>query len=402
MNTNDKYSSGGITTITNWNYNRTVITSSYHQLTPYLKRRHFVSRVQGNHHSETAYTHGNTIMTENVRNDTNAWTTDYVGVRNITTHTACGALPYLYGFGLDAAPYVAYPVGQYNSLLTKALNKLADITYSPGEDLLEARETLSYVAKRTVDILSICNDIVRLRFNSVAHKLGWRKAKRRRVKRKLTKLGSDSVAKINNLWLESRYAIRPLLISTEDAIKTYGKGLEAVNQPMIKVKAGINEPLTRTNTYYDHSDIANGVAKHRITLQLQINDLDTLARVQLGVDTSSLIWAGIPFSFMVDWGLGVASFLKAQQIYSAVTFVDGSQSAKISGEVLRKWDYRPTGGKVTGHERYFAVVYQRWPLAYITTPFPRIKNPFGTFEGVKRSMDIFAILFNQSRVPRNG
>lgn len=363
--------------------------------TQYLKYQKVTSNtVIGDHKSNYPYSTQKAIIVSNDGDNRRAsWVNYYYGAINLTSFSALDVIPYVNGWYYAEPPGLHYPVAYQSALTSKCYAKLANSNFEFGEDLLEAKTTLSYLANRGRGVLAIASDIARLRLRSLSNRLGWGKKRKKKVQRKLDRaIGWKN--KTSTLWLEARYAVRPLMISGENAVTAWQDGLGLEWKPTIRVRTGIEQPLKANAQTSNWERTASGSAIHRMQFDLELLDLTRLHSLQLGLDTSSLLWAGIPFSFCLDWLVGVAEFLKAAQIDSITDFVGGTQSVRVTGKVSHKGTKEGTGSYNRSEYTLNYWGYRRWVLNYAPVYLPRIKDPLnGGWRSFLNGVDAFALFF---------
>lgn len=189
-------------------------------------------------------------------------------------------------------------------LYSEAASQVDQADFETLAALVELRETVSYLYHRLSTIGSILRSIRRRDFSFIKN---WKNLSK------------------EDLWLESRYAIRPLFYDVQSAIKALkndGKLASTLSKCSVKSDAstvprsfsfsadGYTYDVQGTHVY---NYIAKGGAYARLTL-----DLETAYKFGL-LNLASASWEAIPYSFIVDWFFSVSSFiagLNPNPIYS--------------------------------------------------------------------------------------
>jgi hypothetical protein len=335
------------------------------------------------------------IVSQNKR-DESYGSVSFTGQMNVTSFSTADMIPYVNGWGGSVPNKLLYPVGFQNILAEKLFLKVADTDMELGEELLEAKETITYVANRGRQVLNILKDVVTLNVPGLQNTLGWGKSKKKKVERNLEK-HKEPVDKANNLWLEARYAVRPLVISAENAVKIHNEGTTLIPSNRLRVKVQVIEPLKGSSISGSVHDSYTGTAKHRMCGDLELLDISGLRNLALGTDSAGLLWAGVPLSFAADWVFNVGNFIKASQVQSRCKFVVGSQSLKVTGTATRKTvsSGYPTQNNILSID---VDCYGRWVLGNLSIVLPRVTNPLNTDTGLPRAIDAFALLWQTTAV----
>jgi hypothetical protein len=156
---------------------------------------------------------------------------------------------------------------------------------------------------------------------------------------------AEAIQEASDMWLQARYGVLPVLYETEDAIKAYNG---------LRRKHGIGRASTDVTAQRDSVDNvwhSNGKLYHPhiitdsfegTAMGYMITEFDP---PPFKVDFFTTAWEMLPFSFVVDWVLGIGVMLAAFYAYDSL-----GKSQCASGVRLRiVRTMRPSGpGVVIG------------------------------------------------------
>lgn len=133
----------------------------------------------------------------------------------------------------------------------------------------------------------------------------------------LLKHSNKLFRKLGNQWMEYRYAIMPLLLSYRDAKKAVERGIVVRDRKSINITP---ESLNVTPPSSEHLQVSyNG----SITISgsvIQRFSSTSLARLSgMGFNPFLTAWELVPYSWVVDWFIGVGDFINAQ---TSATYAD--------------------------------------------------------------------------------
>lgn len=202
---------------------------------------------------------------------------------------------------------------------TKALKKLKGRTMNLAETAGEWKQTYRMVNNHLKTILGIVRDIKHGHLTKMVQLA-------RRLKRPLS-----------DVWLEWRYGIRPLLNDIYSISGALDKAQNGCYDSMWLYVVKVQEHDDEYEDWIDRT-IASGLVvrqrrrgwascRMRARYDYMVETDRYLSLVDLGVlDPVLLAWELQPFSFVVDWFLGVSDFLEGWTAQLGLKYLDGSIS----------------------------------------------------------------------------
>jgi hypothetical protein len=136
--------------------------------------------------------------------------------------------------------------------------------------------------------------------------------------RKLKKMsGSDYTDSLSDLWLEFRYAVRPLIFEAEQAVNALNKNLDVTKRYTARGKAETSDysqssvnvlrSASTGVTYQVHSTKSYSA---RAGVMYSVNPTGNTVALTLGGDKPlATMWELVPFSFIVDWFLNIGNII---------------------------------------------------------------------------------------------
>lgn len=276
------------------------------------------------------------------------------------------------GYG-TAFPTVMSPIlhPAYGNLSNSVLSRLRDNKMELGTELAELRETSSYLARRSSDLFRGLLEIKKGNvFRGINKAVGNVRSKR-----------SDRVA---SAWLESQYAIKPLIYTVSDAFRLSQEGLS--NELLVSARderTGISARHKWTgntnNTILSNHWEAESTVDLYLKLTARVVDPDLVAASQLGLDNPyGVAWELVPFSFVLDWVLPVGDFLNAFYGPKGLTFLGGYASikARVNGKYSYQYDATRSGGRgyLSRYDRAASFSGEGYKRTAFDT-FPRVQLP---------------------------
>lgn len=294
-------------------------------------------------------------------------------------------------FGHD---FLSQPsMGSSNQLAlaeTRALNRLLTGEVDLTPTLAESIETTHYLASKSADLAEILRTVKTGQLRKQGKKILSR-FKRRGVKENLDKVSKS----VSSRYLEYRFAIRPLASDVASLYELSQYGL----QPSFFVTASASQrSKTETEKFYSNgyhtkmgwncSIVKESI--HRVEIVASISDPQARAKALLGMsDVQNSImrgaWELVPYSFMVDYALGIGDYLRALCADTGLNFVEGTKSHRLSERVV---DAEPTPPMIRqdgyqkvqegGKCRYELESYKRLVYSSFPVPSVAVKSPFST------------------------
>lgn len=210
-----------------------------------------------------------------------------------------------------------------------------------------------------------------------------------------------------SLYLEYRYALSPLIMEIEDAMKylvfdrsSYEFTISGeCAQQTLKFGESSTSGDGTTTTYVTEGYFA-GVMK----ITCKVTDPLRFTLAEAGLDLTSIpatVWELIPFSWMFDWALGIGDFLEQLSAFTGASFVRGFYSYKLEAttETNKFKPVSPSGYGLTfsSTTRGYQMNARRILINGLPEMIWEIKNPFNLW----RLGDVLA-LTQQFRAARDG
>jgi len=252
---------------------------------------------------------------------------------------------------------------------TRVLNRIKGQKVNILQDLGEARQTIALLtttAKRlamgyqafkrgqlptAVSILGSANPSRRFRqkYYRLQTRRIYKPGKGNKlvvVQKATTKLkaikGSGSVFSPTNLaslWLEYQYGWRPLVSSCVGAVELYQQQLEVgksirvqsyVREAFENIKQSTTDFASWNHAY--HTNITTGSYKVGYTIYYKVTNQDAVLLSQSGLSNPlNLGWELLPFSFVVDWFVGIGNYLSSLDATLGLTFEKGCRTIAHRG-----------------------------------------------------------------------
>jgi hypothetical protein len=362
--------------------------------------------------------------------ETRSWGTGVLTVRATNTVTSqtmsqefininSGLEPYV----LDLSALYGRSIPDYSRMLaearTRALANVARPDFAGLVSLGELRESLSYLRNPFKGALKLAS--------AFEWRIGrlYREEKKRprfsfypvkdKGKGKLHPDDARIVKELENLYLEFRYGVRPMLQEITSALENIRE--RAVPRPKretfrAKQHQDFNDSWEVTTSSGSIEHLESYVYKRNVSVNvgyLYEFDLNSDARTKWGLELGqvpSSLWALAPLSFIVDWGLNVGQFISALTPVPGANRLGQWESVKITHELSRSFrDWHETnpdwqtgqvviGGK--SPDTYTLVEYSRTP--HVPLPDLVLKQNFvNTISEIPKMFDLAAIFHQKLR-----
>lgn len=253
-----------------------------------------------------------------------------------------------------------------NRLKTECLAKLGEANANVGVALAESMETAQSIAKLSLEAWDLLRDIKR--------------ADLKKLKKKLDVKPRDVPDKLSDRWLEFNYAVTPLLSDIHDLKDVFNNGLDS--RLSIRAFRQLTESSKKSSDIYPGSISADVDDTLRCKIAATVSDLDSQGKKLIGMsDPKAIAWELVPFSFVVDWGMPIGTWLQA---------LNGTVGLDFDyGYVSRKVVIKGNCGNVNGANHpeetpaHFTITgYGRDILPDFPAPMPYVKSPWSTSHGV--------------------
>lgn len=227
---------------------------------------------------------------------------------------------------------------------------------------------------------------------------------------------------LQSYWLELQMGWKPLLFDLDSAAKAIADYVERKPPDLCKVSGrGGRERKTKTifpatTQWFAGESVVNDTNECQVVLYYTFNDRTVATAKKFGLTTVlPTIWELVPFSWVVDYVIGVGEFLENLTAYQGLDFHSGCVTHRYKSETI--WGQPGKGvyfeafeyaGSLRYLQRYSACVgawrYSRKHFSMnrsVLTSFPYQKAPmvnidFSGDRGVVKTLNLLA-LFGQFR-----
>nr|UJQ85747.1 MAG: hypothetical protein 1 [Leviviridae sp.] len=198
--------------------------------------------------------------------------------------------------------------------INEAFAKMHEAEFDLPLLLLEANKTISHLALTMKRVASLVKSLKRGTFVAKGKKL---------VKKATSDLPTTS-KEFSKLWLEARYAWRPLLIDAESAIRYFFKGSSMSPRRTFRgmrkelVTDSVNFSVTSSGYSYNFVGdlITDKTVRAGVLTEIDIG-LERLRDIG-AFNHIGTAWELIPYSFVVDWFIDVKGILSSLNVNPGV------------------------------------------------------------------------------------
>lgn len=275
-----------------------------------------------------------------------------------------------------------------NSAIATAWSNVDESAILVAASLGELPETVRWMASLTSRFISLL-----------------RKLKKKKM-RYLTEFARGEITrkqmtdKISDLWLEMRYAFRPLLFDMKQAAEAFEKELDTSLR--FTARGFSDDSSSSTNQYIDNTGYANYVKSVKTTkrytaragvLYQITGDANSVVTIW-GLDQPfEVVWELTPFSFIVDWFLNIGDVISAWSKNASLTVL----GSWVSEQILM--DEFFTAVNVTADEE--TPPYEEFAVSQISLPDTQCGRIFKrrvitpdrpTFPSIAVNLDVAKIL----------
>jgi len=193
----------------------------------------------------------------------------------------------------------------YNKAYNKFIDKIGT-SAEIGASLAEARQALSMMEARVVQLYRFTKKLRRLDLVGAQRELGLEKFSRKALKKK-TKSAKD----FGNLWLEFHFGWEPL-------VKDIGSAIEVLqsNFPDARIKGSasvkiIDRRRSDGGTIH-YRETTDGFAAYKLSATVTVSNPNLALASQMGfINPAAVAWELVPFSFVVDWFSNVGDVISS-------------------------------------------------------------------------------------------
>lgn len=243
----------------------------------------------------------------------------------------------------------------------------------------EAWDVLTFMAEFKQSVGTISS--VARRFNSLTNGLALRALKKAR------KNPSLAYRYFQEMWLEARYGVRPMIYDTQDAAKALAKLISGHSSNIVKGRGFIGETLNANLggwvSYDANWDVnleftLNGTFTHRGVAYMMTS---TLSEATFRANILNTAWELTPYSFVVDWFIDIGSWVSTLTPRLLGQFAGIGQSLKHDYTITSQRKYRVKPGMGSGtwdNAKYTRELklYERSPAGIsFPSPLPRLTLP---------------------------
>jgi len=276
-------------------------------------------------------------------------------------------------FADSSAPNPSMSTNMKSRLNTELLQKAGRRQVNYGEALGESRETVKMLIKAVVPLTKALLAARKGNFSLAAYYLGIK-----RLRNQVTTLS------LSERWLSLQYGWLPLVNDIYDSYQLLQKGLDTRPQ-ILSATRSILEEVSNTISKNDFTLVrTTGTVRYIVKMWYRMKDEDASILHQIGlINPAEVVWALVPFSFVVDWVLPIGNVLEALSARLGLSFVDGYYGLRVETNCVAAGLERSVSGytqngpsscSVSGSLLY----YNRSKMTGLPWPAPYIKSPFSS------------------------
>lgn len=286
-----------------------------------------------------------------------------------TTRSASGAYvsAVTLGSGIVRKPDNAsttIPLNTRNRLITECLQKAGRRSVNFGEAIGESRKTINHLASSVSDLVRALLAARRGRWREVAKIL---RISFRRV-------GSGKT--LSERWLEYLYGWLPLINDIYDTAKLVKDGFASTKPMVLRSARVLTETSEIVNTQVTGVLTETKVeSKFRCVLYYMPSSSWVNQANQIGlINPLEVVWALMPYSFVIDWLLPVGNFLEAVSARMSIDYIDGAVSHRREESGTCKFVpagllNEPNVGMFAASSYYREAISNPYPSLYVKSPF---------------------------------
>lgn len=286
-------------------------------------------------------------------------------------------------------------------------------TWDVLTDLAEAKETVGLLRGSAQWLLGVAAAVKRRDVRLIAgmfkvstSRKGIKRLRRTLYPKTLNAAGISVGSSMSRLWMSYRYGFMPMIYSMQDAMIAFGaswaKGVKLTEQ--VTLKDEISSTYSNTGSTFsgykavNHSDrYCSGSFRKKAYFNYTNSMLS-----RLGVNPYSLArtaWELVPFSFVIDWFVGIGDFLDNLQVDTITCNSSVNITEKGSTRLVDWWapdgvdpGYRHTIHKFFGNSVESTYFNFRRSRGNLSAPGVDLSQSWYTF---KRSIDSACLLWSR-------
>jgi hypothetical protein len=309
----------------------------------------------------------------------------------------------------DASPTIgasnvrAWDSNDEIALLAKLADKYRVSNWNAGIFVGELGKTVDSIASRAKQLAKAAVAVKKLQISKALSILKAKPSNDLLKFRTSTKFGKDTIS-ATELWLELRYAWRPLLkdiFDLSDAIRN--KDVPRVRRIHVQRFIGKNVFCSSPTVFS-----VSGTGRYLKSIVAIVEEKPFSYPQYLGLtNPESVVWELVPFSFVADWFIPIGTYLEARNVISSITkgtYVRTTfdwYKGKVTGTILPYSYIYGSGAHTYGYSSVGMsfnsyVQISRTIVTSLTVPLPTFKNPIGN-NPATRALDAITLFMQVVR-----
>ncbi len=270
------------------------------------------------------------------------------------------------GYAASSRPSVRLVLKE-NECANRILDQINAQAFNAGAFLVELPETVSSVASAAKTLVSVALSVKKGRYSRALRQIGL--SRRQWNKSKL------AFKSASERWLAVKFGVLPLVSDISDLTELHrnAPALEKVFRLSARTSLSnngtidepVNSVISREGKWYGTS---------YMKVEYAITDPHTIAQKALGLaNPPAALWEGVPFSWLLDYVVGVGDYLERLGATQGLSFAHGYKAQKILGSMYLKKNQMVTYSNGTFlHDNSWSKAlfegYRRWPITSFPSP----------------------------------